>query len=354
MTSLYDAIAATAQVGGGPREPSSRGARDHRRRRHRQPDEGAGGLGHRELDRRAGVSADGRQPARSSRRRISRSSRPPASTSNVGTLADLARWTGGDMRICSMPEHTRGGCRRSVRRAALPVPHHLRAGPASRLASARDSHPEEEPCRTCARRIHGRGAYEVWSFRRKSQCVRVLSQHRCCHSPWPWRRRAPRRSSSGRKSATVNSKVDTLERDRRADAGAHPAGRSADRPGRSEGRSGRQVGGGSAEQPPTAAQQAAPAGRQDASTQVADRPDARTSRRGGSCVYEVTLSEDQGNFKFGKTDLPDEAKARLDQVVGQLKGQPGQGRLHRGRGPHRQRRRRRRRTTSSAWSAPKR
>ena len=26
--------------------------------------------------------------------------------SNVGTLEDLARWTGGDMRICSMPEHT--------------------------------------------------------------------------------------------------------------------------------------------------------------------------------------------------------------------------------------------------------
>ena len=37
-------------------------------------------------------------------------------------------------------------------------------------------------------------------------------------------------------------------------------------------------------------------------------------------VYEVTLSEDQGNFKFGKTELPDEAKARLDAVVGQLKG----------------------------------
>jgi len=26
--------------------------------------------------------------------------------SSVGTLEDLARWTGGDMRICSMPEHT--------------------------------------------------------------------------------------------------------------------------------------------------------------------------------------------------------------------------------------------------------
>jgi hypothetical protein len=26
--------------------------------------------------------------------------------SNVASLSDLARWTGGDMRICSMPEHT--------------------------------------------------------------------------------------------------------------------------------------------------------------------------------------------------------------------------------------------------------
>jgi outer membrane protein OmpA-like peptidoglycan-associated protein len=36
-------------------------------------------------------------------------------------------------------------------------------------------------------------------------------------------------------------------------------------------------------------------------------------------IYEVTLSEDQGNFRFGNADLPDEAKARLDQVIGQLK-----------------------------------
>jgi len=40
-------------------------------------------------------------------------------------------------------------------------------------------------------------------------------------------------------------------------------------------------------------------------------------------MYEVTLSEDQGNFKFGGVDLPDEAKMRLDQVVGDLKGQAG-------------------------------
>ena len=36
-------------------------------------------------------------------------------------------------------------------------------------------------------------------------------------------------------------------------------------------------------------------------------------------IYTVTLSEDQGNFKFGQTTLPDEAKARLDEVVNQLK-----------------------------------
>jgi outer membrane protein OmpA-like peptidoglycan-associated protein len=39
-------------------------------------------------------------------------------------------------------------------------------------------------------------------------------------------------------------------------------------------------------------------------------------------IFEVTLSEDQGNFKFGAAALPDEAKARLDQMIGQLKSDP--------------------------------
>ncbi len=39
-------------------------------------------------------------------------------------------------------------------------------------------------------------------------------------------------------------------------------------------------------------------------------------------VYEVVLSEDSGNFKFGKTQLPDEAKAKIDQMVSQLKQDP--------------------------------
>jgi outer membrane protein OmpA-like peptidoglycan-associated protein len=39
-------------------------------------------------------------------------------------------------------------------------------------------------------------------------------------------------------------------------------------------------------------------------------------------VYEVVLSEDQGNFKFGKTTLPDEAKAKIDEMVAQMKQDP--------------------------------
>jgi len=39
-------------------------------------------------------------------------------------------------------------------------------------------------------------------------------------------------------------------------------------------------------------------------------------------VFEVVLSEDQGNFKFGKKDLPDEAKARLDQMITDIKADP--------------------------------
>jgi outer membrane protein OmpA-like peptidoglycan-associated protein len=39
-------------------------------------------------------------------------------------------------------------------------------------------------------------------------------------------------------------------------------------------------------------------------------------------VFEVVLSEDQGNFKFGKTNLPDEAKQKIDEMVAQLKQDP--------------------------------
>jgi len=39
-------------------------------------------------------------------------------------------------------------------------------------------------------------------------------------------------------------------------------------------------------------------------------------------VYEVVLSEDSGNFKFGQTKLPEEAKHKIDEMVQQLKQDP--------------------------------
>jgi peptidoglycan-associated lipoprotein len=50
----------------------------------------------------------------------------------------------------------------------------------------------------------------------------------------------------------------------------------------------------------------------------ADAVDAATKR----LVYEVVLSEDQGNFKFGKASLPDQAKAQIDEMINQLKADP--------------------------------
>ena len=42
-------------------------------------------------------------------------------------------------------------------------------------------------------------------------------------------------------------------------------------------------------------------------------------------VYEVVLSEDKGNFKFGKAVMPEETKAELDQLVQKLKDEPNGG-----------------------------
>lgn len=39
-------------------------------------------------------------------------------------------------------------------------------------------------------------------------------------------------------------------------------------------------------------------------------------------VFEVTLTEDQANFKLGQAEMPAEAKARIDELVNQLKTNP--------------------------------
>ena len=72
------------------------------------------------------------------------------------------------------------------------------------------------------------------------------------------------------------------------------------------------------------AQQAnqAAAAAQTAANTVGTRADAKfeaIDKANARLVFEVVLSEDQGNFRFGQTQLPDEAKARIDQMVQQLK-----------------------------------
>ncbi|MCA1586887.1 MAG: OmpA family protein [Acidobacteria bacterium] len=67
-----------------------------------------------------------------------------------------------------------------------------------------------------------------------------------------------------------------------------------------------------------AGQQAQQAGQQAAAVNTrADGIEAAARK----ILFEVVLSEDSGNFKFGAVDLPDEAKSAIDTVVGQLKDQ---------------------------------
>ena len=67
-----------------------------------------------------------------------------------------------------------------------------------------------------------------------------------------------------------------------------------------------------------AAQQRPPRSVGDRGQQQVDAIDKASKR----LVYEVVLNEDQGNFKFGKATLPDEAKAQIDEMVAQLKQDP--------------------------------
>jgi len=59
----------------------------------------------------------------------------------------------------------------------------------------------------------------------------------------------------------------------------------------------------------------------DAASAAGAKADAidKASKR---LVYEVVLSESQGNFKLGKSALPDTAKAKIDEMVTQLKADP--------------------------------
>ena len=114
----------------------------------------------------------------------------------------------------------------------------------------------------------------------------------------------------------VNTKVDTL---------SGSLEETQERTRQNEGRIGEvdkkaEAAGASARDARTAADAAA-ARANEVGTQVNGRVDEVIASQ-KRLVYTVTLSEDQGNFKFGRTDLPDEAKGRLDEVISQLKANP--------------------------------
>lgn len=56
----------------------------------------------------------------------------------------------------------------------------------------------------------------------------------------------------------------------------------------------------------------------NAAASKADAVDLASKR----LVYEVVISEDQGNFKFGKADLPEQVRTRIDELITQLKADP--------------------------------
>jgi peptidoglycan-associated lipoprotein len=117
----------------------------------------------------------------------------------------------------------------------------------------------------------------------------------------------------------VNGKVDSLGRS---------VEETQERTRRNEGRisevdQAAQAAAQSAQQARNEASQAA--GVANAAGAKADTVSAKTEAMDAAArrlVYEVVLSEDQGNFKFGKTTLPPQAKERIDEMVAQLKQDP--------------------------------
>ena len=137
---------------------------------------------------------------------------------------------------------------------------------------------------------------------------------------WPSARPPARRRSSCRTSVgEVNDKVDSLgrsveetqERTRQNEAKIA----DVDQKAQNAANSAQQANGAAADAKNTAVDA------RSAANTVGSKLDTfdKASRR---LVYEVVLSEDQGNFKFGKAELPDEIKQKIDQMVSQLKEDP--------------------------------
>jgi peptidoglycan-associated lipoprotein len=68
------------------------------------------------------------------------------------------------------------------------------------------------------------------------------------------------------------------------------------------------------------AQTSATAARSAADAAASKAAAVETSSR--RLIFEVVISEDEGNFALGKADLPDEVRAKLDELATKLKSAP--------------------------------
>ena len=62
-------------------------------------------------------------------------------------------------------------------------------------------------------------------------------------------------------------------------------------------------------------------GAAEAARMVGTRVDS-VEKASKKIVYAVALSEDSGNFKFGSSKLPDEAKAKIDEMINKVLADP--------------------------------
>jgi len=69
-------------------------------------------------------------------------------------------------------------------------------------------------------------------------------------------------------------------------------------------------------------------GRADEAYSAADKVNTRADaieKASKKIVYEVTLSEDKGGFKFGQAKMPEDMQSEIDQIVKQWKANPNGG-----------------------------
>ena len=295
-TSLNDAIAQTAERVGRSRRAPPRGRGVDRRQRQREPD-GAGGGVRKSRARSTCRSTSSASSRRSTIRRPTRGRRRAEHSPLAGPLTDLAARTGGHVLVASTIARAEPRGAADRRRTAASVSDGVRVERKAGLAFARGPRARQGSHGAGPERLRGGAIYIPIRTRRRSDHVRrffmavpiamlvdrrvdgVRDQEVRAHQ----RRRSERQ---GRLARQVG----------RGDAGADAAERRQDCRGRSEGAGAR-----SRRSTTPVAPTAAAGAAQSAADAAASKADAvdKASKR---LVFEVVLSEDEGNFKFGKTD----------------------------------------------------